>query len=269
MYRVGLVLAVLLQLGASFKVGLDLNTFDASELSRVNELGHTDFTWAIMTNSPGVSDAQWRKAYDSLNAVQVFSEDNPDSYENCIRMRQITGTLLAAFGYHETGGQPNTMLNWQEIDTYYSRCGAGVVVLTRAYWPGSHWRTGIEAILSHPKLYGVAMEFNPDDIGKRNEADFVRAVTGAGKTAFFLWPYRCVSDRTTETVMDTAIRWMRSAGINMANDLISVVIARYDQPHVQVYGTVNTIQSAMKTARAWQGQVRMSDNWVNNTIIQE
>jgi hypothetical protein len=240
----------------AFKVGIDLNTYDSGELSRVGELGHVDFTWAILDNSPGVTDAQWKTAFNALNPVQIYSEDNPsDQYVDCRRVRQIDGTLTAAFGYHETGGQPQTMLSWSEIDQYYANCGAGVIILTRAFWPGSQWRTGVESVLNHPKLYGVAMEFNPDDIGKRSEADFVKEVTAAGKTAFFLWPYRYVSNETTETVMDTAIRTLISAGTPMHSDQVSVVIARYDLPHVQVYGSVNTIQSALKTAKAWQGQV--------------
>jgi hypothetical protein len=257
-----ILLIVLFTITNGFKVGIDLNTFDAGELSRVGELGHTDFTWAILVNSPGVSNAQWKAAFEALNPLQVFSEDNPMAFSDCRRVREVTGTLMAAFGYHETGGQPQTMLSWTEIDQYYEKCGAGVIVLTRAYWPGTQWRTGVEAVLKHPKLYGVAMEFNPDDIGKRNEADFAKEVTAAGKTTFFLWPYRYANGRTTETVMDTAVRSLIAAGTPMHSDLVSVVIARYDQPHVQVYGSVNTIQSALKTARAWQGQV------ANNITIQ-
>lgn len=34
------------------------------------------------------------------------------------------------------------------------------------------------------------MEFNPDDFGKRSEVDFIHSVTGAGKAAIFLLPFR-------------------------------------------------------------------------------
>ena len=68
-----------------------------------------------------------------------------------------------------------------------------MIILTRAYWPNTDWRRNTDKVLGHPKLYGVAMEFNPDDFGKRSEVDFIHSVLGAGKTAFFLLPFRQVA----------------------------------------------------------------------------
>lgn len=74
--------------------------------------------------------------------------------------------MTAAFGYHEAHV---TQLNYNEISQYSDRClGVGVVILTRAYWPDSDWKRNTDAVLHHPKLYGVAMEFNPNDFGKRS-----------------------------------------------------------------------------------------------------
>ena len=79
-------------------------------------------------------------------------------FSQCAAVRQYTGTLTAAFGYHETGGTPATQLTAQQITLYSNNCqGAGVVILTRAYWPNSDWRKNTDKVLSHPKLYGVAM----------------------------------------------------------------------------------------------------------------
>ena len=122
-------------------------------------------------------------------------------FAECTAVRAYAGTLTAAFGYHETGGTPATQLNAQAIDLYSSKCGgSGVIILTRAYWPNTEWRSKTDAVLHHPKLYGVAMEFNPHDFGKRNEVDFIHNVLAAGKTAFFLLPFINVAGNPTETI---------------------------------------------------------------------
>ena len=53
--------------------------------------------------------------------------------------------------------RPNqaTMLNASEITAASAACGgAPVIILTRAFWPGSEWRTKVEAVLQQPELYG-------------------------------------------------------------------------------------------------------------------
>lgn len=100
----------------SFLVGLDFNTFSASQLNDVVKyIGRVDFSWAITGNSGSVPDSVWREAFSATNRDTVFSEDNPGSYNECSAVRNYSGTLTAAFGYHETGGEPRTQLNYNEI----------------------------------------------------------------------------------------------------------------------------------------------------------
>lgn len=164
-------------------------------------------------------------------------------------MRQYSGTLTAAFGYHETGSQPHTMLSWDEITQYSSRCGSGVIILTRGYWKNSEWRTNTDKVLGHPKLYGVAIEFNPNDFGNHEEIDYIHNVLAAGKTAFFLLPFVHKNNYPTESQITNLINYYKSHGINMSENRIRLVLARYDQPHIPILGSSNSIYSALKAAQ--------------------
>lgn len=57
-----------------FMVGVDFNTYSTDDLnSAIKYFGHTDFTWAITLNSPGVSASTWASAFAGTNKVTVFS----------------------------------------------------------------------------------------------------------------------------------------------------------------------------------------------------
>lgn len=122
------------------------------------------------------------------------------------------------------------------------------MILTRAYWPNSEWRTRTDKVLGHPRLYGVAMEFNPDDFGKRNEVDFIHNVLAAGKTAFFLLPFRQVAGNPTEKQIISFIQYLKSH-TSLTDNRIRFVLARYDQPHLPIVGATNSIDSALKAAQ--------------------
>eukprot|EP01126_Amoeba_proteus_P057019 TRINITY_DN7232_c0_g1_i3.p1 TRINITY_DN7232_c0_g1~~TRINITY_DN7232_c0_g1_i3.p1 ORF type:complete len:144 (+),score=21.85 TRINITY_DN7232_c0_g1_i3:467-898(+) len=143
------------------------------------------------------------------------------------------------------------MLTWQEITDAYNNCRCGIIILTRAFWPNSEWRTKVEAVLGHPYLYGVAMEFNPSDYGKRNEGDFVKIVLEAGKSPFFLLPF-LVTPTPTEVVIQEAIDNFIAQGADMSDPRVRVVLARYDQPHVPIAGPTNSIESALARAKSMQ-----------------
>eukprot|EP00656_Telonema_subtile_P015647 TRINITY_DN18233_c0_g1_i1.p1 TRINITY_DN18233_c0_g1~~TRINITY_DN18233_c0_g1_i1.p1 ORF type:complete len:244 (-),score=51.66 TRINITY_DN18233_c0_g1_i1:75-806(-) len=174
---------------SGFQVLVDLNLFSLDELSRVSELPTgLDGAWEISVNSPNASNADWKKALATVapNGFYV-TEDNPMSFAECHRFANITGRPPSlSFNYHETGGSPHTQLSAAEISEVSRECGAKAVILTRAYWPNSEWKTGVTDVLNCSELGGVAMEFNPGDYGKRNEKDFVTDVLAAGKKAFFL-----------------------------------------------------------------------------------
>ena len=147
----------------AFTIVLDLNTYNASELAYATTWsssswpGRPDGSWTIEENSHGVQGAQWSAAIGGLGP-SVFSEDNPGSNTDCRLVRAAANcSLTASFQYHETGGMPATMLNASEISSASAACdGAPIIILTRAYWPGSQWRTRVESVLHHEKLFGVA-----------------------------------------------------------------------------------------------------------------
>ena len=47
-------------------------------------------------------------------------------------------------------------------------------------------------------VFGVAMEFNPNEVGLRSEKEFVNELLSVNKHPIFLWPYRYDS-LTTES----------------------------------------------------------------------
>lgn len=249
-------LALFCNICYSFRVGVDLNTFSSNELEQaIDTFGRVDFTWAITSNSPAVPQARWRDSFLALNDQTVFSEDNPSSFFECKQVRSYAGTLTGAFGYKETGGVPDTMLTWNEITQYYQICNAGVIILTRAYWPNSDWRTKVEAVLSHPYLYGVALEYNPDDWGKRYEHEFVNDITSHGKSAFLLWPTKVVSNYPSENQWIDAMRYLKNNGANLQSPLTHFVVARYNLPYLPVSGNKNSIHSALNVARNFQQEI--------------
>jgi hypothetical protein len=169
---------------------IDLNLFSKAELAQVSRLPTgLDGAWEISVNSKNTSDAEWRSALNTVAPNSfVVTEDNPSSYSECQRYKEISGNPPSlSFGYHETGGEPHTQLNASEIELYRTKCGSQVIILTRAYWPNSDWKKGVTRVLNSSGLGGVAMEFNPGDYGKRNEKDFVQDVLAAGKSPFFLF----------------------------------------------------------------------------------
>lgn len=86
-------------------------------------------------------------------------------FSECGVVKSLAGNLWAAFGYHEAHV---TQLTYEEITQYANHCNSPVIILTRAYWNGSDWKNNTDKVLHHPKLIGVAMEFNPSDFGKRS-----------------------------------------------------------------------------------------------------
>lgn len=93
------------------------------------------------------------------------------------------------------------------------------------------------------------MEFNPHDFGKRSEVDFIHNVLAAGKTAFFLLPFQNVAGNPTERQISGFINWLKSNGVNMSENRIRFVLARYDKPFLPITGASNSIDSALKAAQ--------------------
>jgi len=68
MMKIVILLTFCLSISFAYQVGIDLNTFSASEINNaISHYGHVDFTWAITVNSPDVSQQLWRQAFASLN----------------------------------------------------------------------------------------------------------------------------------------------------------------------------------------------------------
>jgi hypothetical protein len=218
-------------------------------------------SWSIPENSPSVTNTQWREALGAVGTASAVSEDNPDSTIECAAVAALVTprALSASFHYHETGGVPATMLNNSEIDAVFAACGgvAPVVTLTRAFWPGSDWRTRVEATLFNTHLLGVAMEFNPDDYGKRNEDDFVTVLLAHGKQPIFLLPFR-VWPNSTEAIMGQFFAWLGERGANISDDRVVFALANYDTPPLPVLGAQNSIESAILTTLAACGKPLLS-----------
>lgn len=92
------------------------------------------------------------------------------------------------------------------------------------------------------------MEFNPDDFGKRSEVDFIHNVLAAGKTVFFLLPFRHVAGNPTEKQITSFIEYLKSH-TSLTDNRIRFVLARYDKPPIPISGTTNSIYAVLKAAQ--------------------
>lgn len=178
---------------AGFQLDVDLNTYSASELHQAAQaFGAADGSWSVTVNSPDAKDSDWRSAFAAIGS-HAYSEDNPNQFAECSRVRALSGgKFLAAMHYHETGAAPGgTMLSEPEISTASANCGGcGVIVLTRG-WRGE-WKSKARSVLGHPQLYAIAFEVNPLDATHRagELAPFVIDVIKAGHAAYLLLPFR-------------------------------------------------------------------------------
>jgi len=175
----------------SYKVLLDLNTFNATELLAVPGLPK-DGIYAIHINSPGVTDEQWKAAIGGGGNPSV-SEDNPYQFSECQWWGRLFNGPTYALGYHETAVEPNapclTLLTSAEVDKYHGNCNQhAVLALTRSYWPNSQWEKCCHNIMLNANLGGFAMEYNPHETGQRAEDHFINEVVGKyGKKVFFFY----------------------------------------------------------------------------------
>ena len=89
MIRTVAVLLLFAHLGAGFKIVLDLNTYNSSELAYLSNPefsqwpGKPDGAWTILDNSRGNTTlSDWISALGAIGG-QMFSEDNPGSDGDC------------------------------------------------------------------------------------------------------------------------------------------------------------------------------------------
>ena len=242
------------------QVFVDLNNYNASMLADASTnaafLAATG-QWVIVDNTHNVSDAAWRGVLAAVGAGRAISEDNAwnwpkpgDLYDaDCRGLPGLAPrqALDASFQYHEFTA--DTMLTNAEIANASAACGGTQVVgLTRAYWPGSGWKTRVEQALANPLLLGVAMEMNPDDWGPRNEDDFVKELLASDKLPLFLLPFRNPNPKnlSTEDTMRGLVGFLASRGVNVSDDRLIFVLANYDWPPLDVLGASNSLESALR-----------------------
>lgn len=237
---------------SGYRIVVDLNTYNTHDMAYAAAGNLScDGTWAVNVNSPGVTAAEWSAGIRGVNGGYVISEDQPgDEYEQCKTIRGYAGGRLDnAFGYHECQAAGCTVLSSAEVDAFASNCGTSVLALTRAYWAGTAWRTNVEAILGNPNLYGVAMEFQPNDLTDRNQAAFINQVLAKGHSPLLLLPFQSGS-MLPETAMDKLIDFLILTGANISDPRVVFVLARYDMPFVPIQGVTGSISAALEVAKA-------------------
>ena len=263
-----LALAALPRAALACTVWVDWNTYNSSAIALA--LSSPAFlaaqgSWWIEDNSANVTAAQWRAALAAVGAQSSLSEDNAWGWPNASSFYAAdcgalpafapSAALRATFMYHEFTA--DTMLNNSEIATASAACGgAPVVGLTRAFWPGSGWKTRVEQALANPLLLGVAMEMNPDDWGPRNEDDFVKELLASDRLPLFLLPFRTPNPKnlSSEDQMRGLTGFLASRGANLSDDRLVFVIANYDFPPLDVLGETNSVESALRATMAACGR---------------
>eukprot|EP00128_Syssomonas_multiformis_P010169 Colp12_sorted_trinity150504_noHs@26500 len=234
-----------------YSVLVDVNTINATELARANKLA-ADGIWFLSVNSPGIGDGAWQKAIRQIAPSGfAITEDNPGSFSECQKFKRLTGQPPSgAFGYYETGGADGgTILSDADIDRYHAQCQASVIILTRAYWPGSQWRARTDHALANAKVSGVAIEYNPEKYDQRNAIDLMNHALSLKKRVFLLWPVVFNKQTVLQNIVD-AITQFRNSGAPMHSPEVVVVLARYDQPHVPWFGSGNSVLQALDWLRA-------------------
>ena len=79
--------------------------------------------------------------------------------------------------------------------------------------------------------------------------DFIHNVLAAGKTAFFLLPFRQKAGYPTERQITQFIEYLKTNKVAMGDSRIKFVLARYDKPYIPITGSSNSIDSALKAAQ--------------------
>lgn len=57
----------------------------------------------------------------------------------------------------------------------------------------------------------------------------------------FLLPFINVANYPTERQITNFIQYLKSNGINMSNNKLMFVLARYDKPYIPIVGSTNSI----------------------------
>lgn len=255
-----LVAAALVGFASSYRIVVDLNTYDSSDMAfaAAGQLS-CDGVWAVNVNSPGVSPEEWSAGIKGVNGGYVISEDEPGQYSQCKTVRGYAGGRLDnAFGYHECQDAGCTVLSNDEVNAYAANCGTSVLALTRAYWAGTPWRDRVQSILGNPNLYGVAMEFAPNDLTDRSQAAFINDVLAAGHSPLLLLPFHTVMP--PETALNALIDFLLHTGANIADHRVVLVLARYDQPFVPIQGSSASIAAALYVAKSRRDTLGMHRN---------
>jgi hypothetical protein len=253
-----LVLAATLASACSYRIVVDLNTYDSSDMAfAASGQLSCDGVWAVNVNSPGVSPEQWAAGIKGVNGGYVISEDEPGQYSQCKTVRDYAGGRLDnAFGYHECQDAGCTVLSSDEVDAYAANCGTSVLALTRAYWSGTAWRDRVNAILGNVKLYGVAMEFAPNDLTDRSQAAFINDVLAAGHSPLLLLPFQAAAP--PELALNSLIDFLLRTGAHIADPRVVLVLARYDQPFVPIQGASGSIAAALQVAKARRAALQLN-----------
>lgn len=252
------IFAALLSCACSYRIVIDLNTYDNSDMAfAASGQLSCDGVWAVNVNSPGVSPAEWSAGIKGVNGGYVISEDEPGQYSQCKVVRAYAGGRLDnAFGYHECQDAGCTVLSNDEVNAYAANCGTSVLALTRAYWSGSAWRARVSSILGNANLYGVAMEFAPNDLTDRSQAAFINDVLAAGHSPVLLLPFQTAVP--PETALNNLIDFLLHSGAKITDPRVVLVLARYDQPFVPIQGSSGSIAAALQVAKARRAWLQLN-----------
>ena len=245
-----LVFAALVLCSSSYRIVIDLNSYNSTDMAfaAAGQLS-CDGVWAVNVNSPDVTPDEWAAGIKGVNGGYVISEDEPGQYSQCKTVRGYAGGRLDnAFGYHECQDAGCTVLSNDEVNAYAAKCGTSVLALTRAYWSGTAWNDRVRAILGNPNLYGVAMEFAPNDETDRSQANFINDVLAAGHSPLLLLPFQ--SGSAPEAALNSLIDFLLRTGAKIADARVVLVLARYDHPYVPVEGSSGSIAAALQVAKS-------------------
>jgi hypothetical protein len=113
-------------------------------------------------------------------------------------------------------------------------------------------------ILGNPNLYGVVMEFAPNDTTDRSQAPFINDVLAAGHSPMLLLPFQTLfPSELPEVALNTLIDFLLQTGARIADPrvVLVLVLARYDQPYLPIQGGSGSIAAALQLAKSRRASI--------------
>ena len=232
---------------------VDLTSFDSSDVTEAQTSSSflsSQGSW-VSTSALNIREVELRKALSNFGPKYTFSEESSSSEPstcNSLPLLSPSGSISAAAFITPT----SVMLNNTQIRHANLACGGSYIIgSTSDFLPGST-RLAVEQTFSNPNLLGVVLD-TPTDLnwGSLNEDDFAAELLASNKWPIFRMPFMTPNAKklTSEQQVQSFGEYLQaSSKFNVSDDRVVLLISNYASPPLQVLGSTNTVESALRAA---------------------